>query len=401
MHSLKAIFGFSLIGLVSLPCSGWSQPTHRVTLSLNGSWDVEDSIDPDEQPHTFEQKAPVPGLTHSAIPAFPDVDQYQTRQLLSNLVRQGTYSQAEYNSLGEARGISHQQRNYFWYRTTFQAGRRRSVAILKIGKAQFGAMVYVNGERIGEHYPCFTAAYFNVTTATRWNATNEVVVRIGATPGALPANVSNGTDFEKNRWTPGIYDDVSLELMDNPVISTLQVAPQLATSSILVETELHNYTDHVVMTQLRQAISERKSRLAAAPSVAMWVKVPAGGSILVKQNVPMSHPHWWSPEDPFLYEVKTSTSGDDLDTRFGMREFRFDTTTQRAYLNGRPYFFAAPTSRCTDFSKILMWAHCRGKSSGSISCSLKFLSGCTGIPSASASVPCRIAGLRSPMRVAF
>ena len=89
--------------------------------------------------------------------------------------------------------------------------------------------------RIGEHDPCLTAVYFDVTRAIRWNAENELVIRIGAHPGVLPANVSQGTDFEKNLWTPGIYDDVSLMVMSNPVISTVQVAPQLASSSVLVQ----------------------------------------------------------------------------------------------------------------------------------------------------------------------
>ena len=42
------------------------------------------------------------------------------------------------------------------------------------------------------------------------------MIRVGAHPGVLPATVSAGTDFEKNRWTPGIYDSVSLALSDNP-----------------------------------------------------------------------------------------------------------------------------------------------------------------------------------------
>ncbi len=338
MHSFKALFGLLLSGLVFVSLPGWSQQAQRTTLSLNGSWDVDESIGPDDRPQTFGHKVPVPGLTHSAIPAFPDVDQYQTRQLLSNLVRQGTFPRAEYEALGDARGVSHQRRNYFWYRTTFPVGGKRAVAILKIGKAQFGAVAYLNGERIGEHAPCFTAAYFDVTRAIRWNAPNELVIRIGATPGVLPADVSQGTDFEKNRWTPGIYDNVSLQMVDNPVISTVQVAPQLATSSILVETEVRNYTDHVVVTHLKQAVTERKSGHPAAPLVFTRVEVPAASSISVRQTVRLTHPHLWNPDDPFLYEVKTSTSGDHVDTRFGMREFRFDTATQRAYLNGRPYF---------------------------------------------------------------
>lgn len=321
-----------------LPSAAPAQKAHRTTLTLNGLWEVDDSIGPDDRPRAYGHKAPVPGLAHSAVPAFPDVDQYQTRQLLSNLVRQGAYTQAAYDQLGEVRGISHQQRNYFWYRSTYKAPGRRAVAILKINKAQFGAVVYLNGERIGEHDPCFTAAYLDVTRAMHWNASNELVIRIGAHPGVLPAKVSQGTDFEKNRWTPGIYDDVSLLLMDNPVISSVQVAPQLAPGSIVVQTELKNYTDHAVMTRLRQIVSERRSLRTISAPVEMQVNVPAGGARTVKQTVAIPNAHRWSPEDPFLYQVTTSTSGDDLSTRFGMREFRFDTVTQRAYLNGRPYF---------------------------------------------------------------
>jgi len=338
MNSRRAIFWLMCCGMAIFTLSAAAEKEHRTTLSLDGQWDVEDSTGANEMPKTYHHTTPVPGLTHSALPAFPDVDQYQTRQLLSNLVEQGRYDKAEYDKLGDARGISHQQRNYFWYRKTFQAPAQEEVALLKVNKAQFSAVVYLNGMRIGEHDPCFTAAYFDVTQAIRWNAMNELVIRIGAHPGVLPANVSQGTDFEKNRWTPGIYDDVSLMAMNNPVISTVQVAPQLASSSILVQTELRNYTDHAVTATVEQQAFEWKSRAASSAIVATQVEVPARGAKTVTQTVPMPKAHLWTPEDPFLYQVATSTSGDDVTTRFGMREFRFDTVTQRAYLNGRPYF---------------------------------------------------------------
>ena len=310
----------------------------RITLSLNGQWDVEDSVNGADIPRTYSHKAPVPGLTHSSVPAFPDADQYQSRELLGNLVRQGRFSQADYDKLGDARGVSHQDRNYFWYKKTFNAPAQNSVAILKVNKAQFGIVVFLNGIRIGQHDACFTAAYFDVTRSIRWSAANDLVIRIGAHPGVLPQNVSQGTDFEKNRWTPGIYDDVTLMVMNNPVISTLQVAPQLASSSVLVQTELRNYSDHAVTSKVRQKVTEWKSRATSSGEVATEVEVPAGASKTITQTVPIPNTHLWSPEDPFLYQVTTKTDGDAADTRFGMREFRFDTVTQRAYLNGRPYF---------------------------------------------------------------
>ncbi len=315
-----------------------SESTHRITLSLDGQWDVEDSVSADAIPKSYTHRAPVPGLTHSAAPAFADVDQYQSRELLVNLLEQGRLSKADYDKLGDARGISHQARNYFWYRRTFAAPAQAAVAILRINKAQFSSVVYLNGVRIGEHDPCFTAAEFDVTRSLHWGAANELVIRIGAHPGVLPTNVSAGTDFEKNRWTPGIYDDVKLMVMDNPVISAVQVAPQLATSSILVQTELHNYADQAIATKLVQQAFEWKSRTAGSPKVEMEVQLAAGETKTVTQTVPMPRAHLWTPEDPFLYQVSTTTSGDSVESRFGMREFRFDTPTQRAYLNGRPYF---------------------------------------------------------------
>ena len=311
---------------------------HRATLSLNGQWDVDESLNPDAQPKLYNHKVPVPGLTHSAFPAFPQVDEYQTRQLLSDMVEFGNLSKADYEKTAGIHGISQQPRNYFWYRRTFVAPPRHLVALLKINKAQFGALVFLNGIRIGEHLPCFSAAILDVTQAIHWNAQNELVIRIGAHPGVLPPNVIASTDFEKYHWTPGIYDDVSIIATNNPVISTIQVAPQLATSSILIQTVLHNYANHPIATPVQQQVFEFKSGTSASAFLSTQVQLGPNATQTITQTVPIHNPHLWSPEDPFLYRVATSTFGDQTSTRFGMRDFHFDTVTQRAYLNGRPYF---------------------------------------------------------------
>ncbi len=60
----------------------------------------------------------------------------------------------------------------------------------------------------------------------------------------------------------------------------------------------------------------------------------------------------WTPEEPNLYVLETSTGGDSTSTRFGMREFRFDTAPPRIPERQSPISCAAPTSRCTAFSRI-------------------------------------------------
>lgn len=315
----------------------------RTAVSLDGIWDIDDSVAAERMPHAFRHTVPVPGLAHSSTPAFDDVDEYQSKQLLSSLVYYDKYSKADYDKLGDIRGISHQQRNYFWYRRRFDAPARRAVAIVEVDKAQFGTVVYLNGVRIGEHNSCFTAAHFDVSRAIHWNRPNELIIRIGAHPGVLPATVIGGTDFEKNRWTPGIYDSVSLIAADNPVITSVQVAPQLAdpanaVSGAVVQTELHNYSNRAVDTRVSQRIVEWKSGRPATGAEEVMVQLAPGETRVVKQTLSLPGAQLWSPEHPFLYQVESHTDGDDIKTRFGMREFHFDTVTQRAYLNGKPYF---------------------------------------------------------------
>jgi hypothetical protein len=84
----------------------------------------------------------------------------------------------------------------------------------------------------------------------------------------LPAGFPTGTDFEKNRWTPGIYDSVSLLFSDNPVIESVQVAPHIAASEILAQTKLKNYGTapvHVVLTQSVHVWRDARPVSHAAP----------------------------------------------------------------------------------------------------------------------------------------
>ena len=90
---------------------------------------------------------------------------------------------------------------------TFTAPARRAVATLRVNKAQFGTAVWLNGKKVGEYPGCFSAGFFDLTPTMTWEGENVLLVRVGAHPGVLPATYPAGTDFEKLKWTPGIYDE--------------------------------------------------------------------------------------------------------------------------------------------------------------------------------------------------
>jgi hypothetical protein len=326
MATLAAAFASSLRAA--------DRATDRATLSLDGTWDIEDSKDPGDIPKIWNHTVPVPGLAHSAQPPFPQVDQFDSRQLILNRARDG---KVPASAIVQSAGVSRQERNWFWYRRTFDVPSLRRVAILRINKAQFGATVWVNGRKLGEHLPCFTAAIFDISSAIR-QGQNELIVRIGAHPGVLPLTVSAGTDFEKIRWTPGIYDRVSVTLSDNPSIESIQIAPRLSDSSIVVQSVVRNVAKQPISFDLSQQVRVWKSDVSIATSAPVHVTLGPGESRAIIQTVSVPKAQLWSPEAPYLYALETSTGGDTASTRFGMREFRFDTATRRAYLNGRVYF---------------------------------------------------------------
>jgi hypothetical protein len=83
--------------------------TDRATISLNGTWQIEDSKEEEAIPVAWNHNVPVPGFAHSAQPAFPKVDQFDSRMLLQNRVSPGNLPNRAtvYNA-----GVSRQLRNW-------------------------------------------------------------------------------------------------------------------------------------------------------------------------------------------------------------------------------------------------------------------------------------------------
>ncbi len=343
----------NLLILAALLCASSWGATGRTTLSLDGQWQIADSKSPDAVPTAFTHTVPVPGLADLAKPAFPGVDAFISREHLAKLISEGKAPASWMTQYWD--GKVDQDRNYFWYRRTFQAPKTRAVAILRINKAQFGTAVWLNGHQLAprddawhSEYPgCFTASLWNLNKAIQWNRENTLLIRIGAHPAVLPDNFPAGSDFEKIKWTPGIYDDVSVAFCDNPVIETVQVAPRIATDQIEVQARLKNYSDAPCATPVSYSVetwkgdaTESGERVASGfcPGSLGGPLLSPGEEKVFTWRIRIPHAHLWSPEDPFLYVLQTSTGGDSVRTRFGMREFRFDAATQRAYLNGKVYY---------------------------------------------------------------
>jgi hypothetical protein len=288
----------------------------RRIVSLDGLWQIGEG-GMTNIPSAFDHSAPVPGLVSLANPPF-----IEPGPKVSNR-----------KSLPQ----KDPRREAFWYRRTFKiSGPIPTVATLKISKAMFGTRVFLNGQLLGDHAPCFTPGYFDAKGALKIGG-NELIIRVGADRDAVGSAHPDGFDFEKERYIPGIFDTVQLILSGTPNFESVQVAPDIMARVARVQAKLRN-TGEPVKATCTFTVREAKSGRVAGKIAADPVEVAKDGEATVEARVPIAGCRLWSPEDPFLYLLEADSGAGGFQTRFGMREFKFDTATGRVMLNGRPYF---------------------------------------------------------------
>ena len=312
MLKMKWIYGalaIVVLAFAGASCIGEDSQNTRETLRLDGVWQVEQGT-MDKVPEQFSHTIVVPGLVTMAEPGFEEV------------------------------GVVSEKRQGFWYRKTFVLDKAiPQTAILKISKAKFGTLVYLNGKNVGEHLPCFTPGLFDVRDFLKGNGEeNELIVRVGANRESLPLHVPGGYDIEKSLYIPGIYDSVKLTLTGALQIVRAQAAPDLANQSVRVQTVVKNNSTRQQTTTISWTVTEKDSGEMKGLKKGEAVVIPAGETMTLDTVIPIKEVHLWSPDDPFLYNLKVNTHSDDMTVAFGMRSFRFHPDTGFGELNGKPYF---------------------------------------------------------------
>lgn len=317
---------------------------NRTIVNLNGAWQVGESIDADDMAIAFDHVAPVPGLLTSAEPAFKDIGAFESKTLQyckKNWVQcTGGVTDLPINeeALNSVYGVSYQERNYFWCKRTFTAPETHSYAELVVLKARFTSKVWLNGEEVGSNDSSFVSAHYDISDKIKWSEENELIIRIGAHPGVQPEGIVYMEDMEHESWYPGIWDDVELYCYNNAAIRSVQFAPKIDPKEVLIETEVENFTAEEITVTLSQVIKTQDMSTVVAQASEQYTLSPKEVKTVQCTVAMPADAKLWSPEDPNLYVVETSTEGDTELNRFGMREVCFRSDTRRFYLNRKVYF---------------------------------------------------------------
>lgn len=293
------ISGLSLLLLVFLWSCHRGKVNDRTVISLDGSWELGESGSFDSVPSVFRSHSAVPGLVDMAVPALS--------------------------------GRPYENRVY-WYRRVFRLEDISSeIALLKIYKSMYRTRMILNKQAVGENVYCFTPSVFDIRRFLRApGADNELIIGVGCYKD-LPDTVVNGHDYERVNFIPGIYDKVEVQLTGLPYISSIQTAPDLVKNVVRIRAELDKGGKRGE-SAVRYSIRE----VSTGKEIVRGDTLVAGNVFDVR--APMTGCRWWSPEDPFLYELELRTEGDSKKVKFGMRSFAFDKDSGVALLNGRPYY---------------------------------------------------------------
>ncbi|MGW6362604.1 PA14 domain-containing protein [Streptomyces sp. NPDC055092] len=225
-----------------------------------------------------------------------------------------------------------------WYRRTFTVPTGWKVGDGKRLQLNFGAVdwqseVYVNGTKVAEHKGGYDKFSADITDALKPGRTQELIVGVydptDAQGGENPPVGKQRLDPSGIWYTPssGIWQTVWMEPVAADHAADLKITPDVEAGSATVEAK--GVRDGVPVTATAY---DGKRRVATASGV-------TGAPLTLK----IDKAHLWSPDDPFLYNLKVNVGKDSVGSYFGMRSISVEKVngTPRTLLNGKPVFMMA------------------------------------------------------------
>ena len=218
-----------------------------------------------------------------------------------------------------------------WYRRTFsvpanwQVGSAQRLQ-LNFGAVDYDAVVWVNGTQVATHRGGYDGFSVDVTDALRGRGPQELLVGV--------------TDLTDKTWQPigkqrnvpdrgifytsssGIWQTVWMEPVPASHVERLQMTPDIDDGSLRLTAQ----------TSGSAGITVEATAYAGNKAVGR-VTGPAGAQL----RVPVPDAKLWSPDSPYLYDLKVrlfdgSKRVDEVDSYFGMREVGIKTGA-----DGRPH----------------------------------------------------------------
>lgn len=226
-----------------------------------------------------------------------------------------------------------------WYQRTFDwSGQKKNEKVmLHFGAVDWEAEVWVNDKRVGLHQGGFDAFSFDITEFLVKGPSQKLQLRVWDPSDEGPQPRGKQVNEPKGIWyTPvtGIWQTVWLEKVSTRHIVSINPSTNWEVKTINFEVEASD-SDSEILIEL----SEGGKSLGK-------VKTTSGEPA----EIQLESPNAWSPESPFLYDVKVSLMDgakvlDEVSSYAAYRDIRLGEDAdgyQRMFLNGEPLFQFGP-----------------------------------------------------------
>ena len=228
-----------------------------------------------------------------------------------------------------------------WYRTTFKLpkGWKNRHVILHFGAVDWEASVRINGKLVGYHFGGYDPFSFDITGALRMDGEQEIVVGVFDPTDHGDQPRGKQVLIPRSIWyTPvtGIWQTVWLEPVAADHIASIVAAPDVdgkkLNLKVLAMGDAASQKVRVVVVEGGKATIETEGK-------------PGDGI-----PVPLRSMKLWTPEKPFLYDLKIELLRDGkvvdaVKSYFGMRKIEIAPDSkgvQRILLNGEFVFQLGP-----------------------------------------------------------
>lgn len=213
-----------------------------------------------------------------------------------------------------------------YYRRKFNFTKTDDVALLHFGAVDYACTVTVNGTEVGSHNGGYFPFTFDITSAVK-DGENEICVTV-TDPGDAGSQARGKQSSKRGGiwYTPqsGIWQTVWIEQVCDNFIEKIKITPDIDLGSVDIELTFAKE----VLPAVVEVYEDGKVKTTA--------EVKDG-----KVTVDMDEFKCWSPESPFLYDLKIKAGKDEIGSYFGMRKFGIGKTEKGfscLMLNNKPYF---------------------------------------------------------------
>jgi beta-galactosidase/beta-glucuronidase len=231
--------------------------------------------------------------------------------------------------------------NVLWYKTEVVVPKqmRKQNVLLHFGGVDWQAEVFVNGQQVGRHEGGYDPFSLNITPQLKKGEKQEIALRVWDPTNDGPQPRGKQVNNPRGIWyTPvsGIWQTVWLESVPETYISATHQTPDLDQQSVAVSARVMNLqpNDQLKVTALDGENKVSEKTVGASEEAVLSI----------------SDPKLWSPENPFLYNLKVEVVRkgkviDAVESYFGMRKISMEPDVngvQRMLLNNEFVFQFGP-----------------------------------------------------------